>query len=421
MLVLYNIFFSIAYALSFLFRWFIPKFNEREKNIKSSLQNLNLLDTSKSTIWFHAASVGEFEQAKPIIELLKEHNPEIQIVCSFFSPSAFNTQRHYPFADAIIYLPLDLPTNTKKLINKIKPKLVVFVRYELWANYLNELKNYHIPVFLVNATAPNQNFFNRTFLMKKFYKYVFSLFDAIFTVNATHTEYFTKLGLKQQSVHTLTDTRFDRIAQKVSASKQNKLLPDDLLEDELIFIAGSIWKRDFEIIKLAIEDYNRKNTQKITSILVPHEPNEEFLQYIESNLPQAIRFSKLQLSSQKVASGGVLLVDSTGKLLMLYSNAKFAYVGGAFGVGVHSLTEPAGYGLPVACGPNCYNSPDAKPMLDAGALRVIHNDGELRIWISEMANNNELRNHQAKAAYNYVHSKVGSTQKIIDFLSKYLV
>lgn len=420
MLVIYNIFFFIAYSFSFLIKLFFPKFKEREKNLKQSLQNLNKLDPNKTTIWFHAASVGEFEQAKPIIEQIKKFFPNVQILCSFFSPSAYKTQKNYEFADAIIYLPLDIPTNAKMLIERVKPKIAIFIRYELWANYISELKRQHIPVILVNATAPNQNFFNRSLIMKKFYKYVFSLFDAIFTVNSQNSEYFYNLGINHNSIYTLTDTRFDRIAQKVNASKSKKLLPDNIFEDELIFIAGSIWRKDFEIIRSALSEYNKLNSIKITSILVPHEPVDDFLQYIEASFQNTVRLSKLLTSKQKIRSGGFLLVDSVGKLLMLYANADFAYVGGAFGRGVHSLTEPAGYGLPIACGPNCFNSPDAKSMLDAGALQIIHNDKELLNWITEIVNDKNKRNLQAKASFEYVHSQVGSTKKIVEYISKHL-
>jgi 3-deoxy-D-manno-octulosonic-acid transferase len=419
MIIIYNIALHILYFFSFILKPFFQKFNEREKNVNSSLQSLNKLDHTRKKTWFHAASVGEFEQAKPIIETLKSKFPDLQIICSFFSPSAYRTQAKYEYADATFYLPLDLPTNSKFVINKIKPNAVVFVRYELWANYLFLLKNYNVPTFLVNATAPNQNFFNKTFFMKKFYKFVFSLFHTIFVVNSDHSHYFQQLNVKFD-VQVLPDTRFDRIVQKVETAKSKPIISHSSFSDKFIFVAGSIWEKDFEIIANALIKYNSNNSNKITSILVPHEPHETFLQTIETVFPNSIRLSKLLSEPQTIQSGGVVLVDSIGKLLMLYSNAYFAYVGGAFGVGVHSLTEPAGYGIPIACGPNCFNSPDAKPMLDCNALSIIRNSDEFHRLITELTNNQTLHKIRSEASRNYVYSKVGSSDKFVEFLSQFL-
>ncbi len=416
MIILYNIALLILYFFSFILKPFFLKFKEREKNVNLSLQSLNKLNHTRKIIWFHAASVGEFEQAKPIIETLKTKFPDVQIVCSFFSPSAYKTQAEYEYADAIFYLPLDLPTNSKLVINKIKPDAVVFVRYELWANYLLLLKKYNVPTFLVNATAPNQNFFNKTLLMKKFYRFVFSLFNAIFVVNSEHLHYFQQLKIKTD-IKVLPDTRFDRIVQKVKTAKSKPIISTSSFSDKFIFVAGSIWEKDFEIIANALIKYNFSNLNKITSILVPHEPNETFLQSIETVFPNSIRLSKLLSEPQTVQPGGVVLVDNVGKLLMLYSNAHFAYVGGAFGVGVHSLTEPAGYGIPVACGPNCFNSPDAKPMLEGNALSIIHNSKDLHRWITELTIDKSTYNSRSKASRDYVYSKVGSSDKFVEFLS----
>lgn len=419
MIILYNIIFRALYFFSFVLKPFLPKFKEREKNVSLSLQSLTKLDHNRNKIWFHAASVGEFEQAKPIIELLKSKYPDIQIICSFFSPSAYKTQAKYEYADSIFYLPLDLPSKSKYIINLIKPDVVVFVRYELWANYLYILKKYNIPTFLINATAPNPNVFNKTLLMKLFYKFVFSLFHTIFVVNNDHLKYFQQLNVKSD-LKLLPDTRFDRIIQKVETAKSKPIISTNSFSDKFIFVAGSIWEKDFEIISAALINYNSNNSKKITSILVPHEPKEDFLRSIETIFPNAIRLSKLLSEPQTIQSGGVVLVDSVGKLLMLYSNANFAYVGGAFGVGVHSLTEPAGYGIPVACGPNCFNSPDAKPMLDCNTLSIIHSSDEFYHWLTELINNSAIYNTRSEASRNYVYSKVGSSEKFVEFLSPFL-
>lgn len=419
MIIIYNIFLHIAYFFALFAKPFLHKFKEREQNVSLTLNFIENLNHNNKKIWFHAASVGEFEQAKPIIEKIKEKYPNVQILCSFFSPSAYRTQKNYPFADYTFYLPIDLPKNAKRLVRKIKPDLVIFVRYELWANYLWQLKKINVPTFLINATAPNQNFFNKTFFMRKYYKFVFSLFTNIFTVNQFHTNYFNKL-LRNNNIQTLSDTRFDRIIQKVEQAKSKAIFPKSLIKDKNIFVAGSIWEKDFLIIEPVIKKYNFTNNDKLTTILVPHEPKEKFLKAIETAFPDCIRLSLFLDNPIELNTGSVIIVDSVGKLLMLYSYATLAYVGGGFGVGVHSITEPAGYGIPVACGPNCFNSPDSRPMLDEGALNIVHSNNELYDWIYLITTDNFKYTSQANAAYNYVHSRAGSSEKFFSFIENYL-
>ena len=283
MLFIYNFLFYFFLAISKIFALFLPKLKERNSNLNKSLAKLDNLDVSQKTIWFHSASMGEFEQAKPIIEFLKNsfknsenineqkniNEKKIQIVCTFFSPSGYNSQKNYSFADAICYLPNDTYFSAKKFIEKIKPEVVVFVRYELWLNYLTILRKKNIFTILVNATYPTQ--LKKSNLLKIFYKKIFNNFNEIYAVSYENTSYFNELDLKSKIISS-NDTRIDRITQKVNEAKQFPIISKDLFsKDEIILVAGSVWKKDVDILLAAYNKFCEKFPNKLRLILVPHE------------------------------------------------------------------------------------------------------------------------------------------------------
>lgn len=425
MSAIYDIFiYLIALPLKWVLSLFNSKLKEREREWRKSMKVLDSLPPDSQRVWFHASSMGEYEQAKPVIEHLKRANKNLTIICSFYSPSGFKTQSNYPFADAILYMPFDTIANARYFIESVRPDLAVFVRYDAWRNHLLELKSHAVPIILINATEPKATFWNNLSFVKSFYKSNYSLFDEIFTVGQFHTDYFKHLGT-QSKIITSADTRFDRIMEKVESVRNEKIIPQQLFTDDNILVAGSIWKADFEIIRDAVALINSSSADKISVIYVPHEPTDSFISELKNRLANAIILSDLlnKIDNNidiKIPSGGAVIVDSIGKLLKLYGNATFAYIGGAFGAGVHSLTEPAGYGIPLACGKNCFNSPDAKGLIDAEALTPISNAAELEEWLKTMISDKSKSTKTGKAAYDYINQSKGASAAIADEIQRRL-
>lgn len=426
MSIIYNIIISFLFLFSKILSIFFPKINERNKNKKNSLKNLTVLDSNAKTIWFHSASMGEFEQAKPIIEFLKNANPKIQIVCTFFSPSGFNTQKNYKFADAICYLPDDTYFSAKNFINKIKPDVAIFVRYELWFNFISHLNKMQIKTFLINATCPT--ILEKCKILTPFYKDIFNKFSEIYAVSKAQTNKFNQLKLKTKITQS-SDTRFDRILQKVAEAKVNPVISRDLFfENELIFVAGSVWNQDVDVIVDAYKLLLRNSEIKLRLIFVPHEPTLHNVKYIERKIQNTIAKKTILLSeilncnqiSKNDLAEKIIIVDSIGKLLKLYGIADIAYIGGGFGVGVHSITEPAGYGIPLVAGKNCFNSPDTPPLIEQKALTIIENSEMLFDFFTQNISA-ENRNKIGLAAQNYIKNNCGSTVIIANKILEELV
>jgi len=420
--IIYNLFiYLIALPIKYVLSFFLPKLAEREKYTTdsiSTIETFQLID-SKIKIWFHAASMGEFEQAKPIIEFLKRTNPDLFIIASLFSPSGYNTQKNYEYADSIVYMPFDTIYNAKNFISKLKPNLAVFIRYELWLNHLFVLNNNKIPALLINATAPSKSIWNKALFV--YYKYAFSLFTNIFTVGSKHTDYFNNIGV-MTSIETLSDTRFTRILEKVWQSANEKIIPIDIFYgDDIILVAGSTWSKDEEIIANAVERINQNSPIKITVIYVPHEPTKKHISKLINKLGDAILLSDLLISisqnnQKKIPRGGKIITDSIGKLLKLYGNAHIAYIGGGFGAGAHSLSEAAGYSLPLVCGPNCFNSPDTVYLYNSKALQIVSNDIELEAFLLQLISSYELRKNIGTFAGDYIKQNANSTEVISTYI-----
>jgi 3-deoxy-D-manno-octulosonic-acid transferase len=407
---------------------FNKKIRDREKNWEKVLLNekSKLLSLKGFRIWFHSASMGEFEQAKPIIEKIKKMHPDIVIIISFFSPSGYNNQKNYEFADSVLYLPFDTLANAKYFIKNIKPDMAVFIRYEIWRNFLRILKKKHIPAFLICATKPNQKFLYKLPFLRQFTKSNYSIFKKIFTVSEEHTQFFQDLKILSE-IQTLSDTRFDRIIENVEKAKNKSIYPKELFkEHEFILVAGSTWEKDEDILIDSLIDIEKQNAN-IKFIIVPHEPTEKHIKKLKSQLPHSYLLSQIedflkkenQLTNISNFLGkNHIIVDSIGKLLTLYSLADAAYIGGGFGSGVHSITEPAGYGIPLACGPKYFNSPDAIKLYSYGSLKVMKNKNDFSEWLMKNIKDETYRVQAGMLNRDYLYKLKGSTDKIIMDLEK---
>lgn len=324
-----------------------------------------------------------------------------------FSPSGYNTQKNYTFADAVFYLPLDTKSSVNNLLNALNPEAIILVRYEIWLNLLTQSYSKNIPLYLIDATFPSGILAN----IQSFIATAFNKFDKIYAVNQEQTDKFIKAGIKR--VETLADTRLDRIAGKVKEARKSPLLDKSIFSGRKVLVAGSSWQPDETIISEASKEIG---IDKLSVIYVPHEPTSEHIEELKKLVPNSILLSKLEtleLNEQtKELSTKHIIVDSIGKLLGLYSSADIAYIGGAFGVGVHSVTEPAGYGIPLITGKNNTNSPDAPKLEQIGALKSVKTADDLKSHLIVLLENEAEYQKISSLSGDYVNSALGSSKVI---------
>jgi len=296
---------------------------------------------------------------------------------------------------------------------------------EIWHNYLHQCAKRNIPAFLIAATKPQKSKLISFEPVKQFYALNYSYFDKIYTVGNRHSDFFKSLDIKSEII-TATDPRFDRIKAAVEKNRKQEIINREIFGNEFVLVAGSTWPPDEDILVPALERLN-KNNFKYRCIFVPHEPTEEHLERLAGKT-NSILLSELtdMLSKEKdpekireALGGKHIITDTIGKLLSLYGVADAAYIGGAFGVGVHSVTEPAGYCLPLATGPKINNSPDAPELLKAGSLTIVRDDSEVEKWLNEISND-ETHAQQSKISEEYIKSRLGTSDIIIREIKKAL-
>ncbi|MBI3260462.1 MAG: hypothetical protein HYZ54_13465 [Ignavibacteriae bacterium] len=393
-----------------------PKLREREESWKTTITCIPSHPENYRRIWFHVASMGEFEQAKPIIELLKKDNPELSIIVSFFSPSGYRNQKNYPLADAVVYMPFDTRKKARQFIEAINPDVVVFIRYELWLNHLAELSQWKIPVYLFCATFPNSSIWNYPVFRSALHR-ILNYFTEIYTVSQRETNLFLSINTTTPIISSV-DTRFDRIISVIENSqKESPILPDNYFKpDDIVLVAGSTWQPDEEILIKAFHSLEQQG-HSIRSIIVPHEPTPEHTQALKNNLRDSVLLSEI---NGKNSDARHTIVDSIGKLLKLYSYADIVYVGGGFGAGVHSTAEPAGYGVPLVSGRNISRSPDAQNLVTLEALTCINSSNELTEWLLKMVNDESERLKRGELSRQYVYKGLGGSKTAAEIIANYL-
>ena len=416
---LYNYLFLLIFYLLIIFAaLFNSKIKKGIKGRRGIFKELLLksksLNKSRKTIWFHSSSYGEFEQAKPIIEQLRKES-DINIVVSFFSPSGYVNSRNYPHADLITYLPLDTTTNAKRFIEIIQPNLALFMRYDIWPNHIWALREKDIPCFLVDATMRG-NSLRKLPLMKSFHKTLFRDIKKILTVSEEDANGFRSFNCSDEQLHVVGDTRFDRVHQRSLAAKESNLIKQEILNQKKVFVAGSTWEQDEEVILPAFIKL-AKFDESVILIIAPHEPTLLRLEKIDHEFAgkiSTIRFSHLNNYSDE----RVIIVDSIGILLTLYTYADAAFVGGSFKQNIHNVLEAAVYGIPVLFGPKIDNSQEAKQLLETKGGMLVKDKKEAYRRIRSLFSNEELKTTRGKIAYDYVRKNIGATGKIINEINK---
>ena len=368
------------------------------------------LSTRKSkTIWIHCASLGEFEQGRPIIESIKKNYPKTFILLTFFSPSGYEVRKNYALADFVCYLPADTPKQAKQFINIVQPELVIFVKYEFWLNMLEVLKQKNIPVLLTSAIfRENQIFFK---WYGSLWRNALRGFKHIFVQNQESATLLASIQLKNFSIG--GDTRFDRV---VEIANQFIAIPqiEKFCNKKSVLVAGSTWIADEILLSKLATAF-----PKWKMIIAPHEIDENHLSNLEKSFQQSCRFSALiNLSEKELESIQILIIDNIGMLSKLYNYANICYVGGGFGSGIHNVLEAAVYGKSVLFGPKFHKFDEAKALIKAGGAFSIQDEISLFSKFSDLKDNSVLMSQTGSIAGNFVHQNAGATALIIDYIKK---
>jgi len=353
-------------------------------------------------IWFHAASLGEFEQGRPLIERIKERYPEYKVILTFFSPSGYEVRKTYPGADIICYLPFDKPRNVNRFLDIVHPCMAFFIKYEFWKNYLDELHCRRIPIYSVSSIFRKEQIFFKWY--GGTYRKVLKDFDQLFVQNETSKRFLSKIGVSKVTV--VGDTRFDRVLE-ISLNAKDLKLVEMFKGDSLTMVAGSSWRPDEELF---IEYFN--NHPKMKLIVAAHVIDENHLVEIISKLKRPyIRYSKA--NEENITKADCLIVDCFGLLSSIYRYGEIAYIGGGFGVGIHNILEAAVYGMPVIFGPKHNKFMEARELVDAGGAFAIRTFEDLKQLLDKMTENPAYLKDVGDSAGNYVKSRVGATERIL--------
>ncbi len=368
------------------------------------------LTNNSEVIWFHCASLGEFEQGRPIIEAIKKENPNCTLLLTFFSPSGYEIRKNYESADIVCYLPLDSKRNAKKFIEMVNPALAVFVKYEFWPNILRALKNNQVETLLISGIFRKKQPFFKWYggWMRK----SLTAFKHFFVQDENSKELLNSIGYSNVTVS--GDTRFDRVFE---ITKQNNKLPfiEDFIDGNYTLVAGSTWKEDEELL---INYINTKASKLEKFIIVPHNIDKKAIEKLKNELTKkTILFSEKDKVSLKEYQ--VLIVDTVGILTKIYSYASIAYVGGGFTkTGVHNVLEPAVFGVPIIIGPQFSKFNEVKDLVKLEACFSINNFKKLSVLLEKFFHSNTLIEKAGTKAYDYVMEKTGATTKILNYLKK---
>lgn len=418
----YNVF--VLPILFFLFR-FAGLFNKKIKTgIEGRTDLFNSLEqkistlTSKQRLLFHASSLGEFEQAKPIIAALKERFPKkIDIIVSFFSPSGYENSKAYKLADAICYIPFDTPWNASRFVNIVQPNAVIILRYDVWPNSIWSFKKRKIPLFIVNATMKKNSL--RFFpIIQQFHKYLYDSFNYILTVSTDDVHAFQQFGITKPVLASIGDTRFDQVLKRSVDAYQRQIFSRSVIKGKKIFVVGQSWGEDDDVLLPVLFKLLKLHSSLLT-IIVPHEPTVEHLEELENKLERRcsfIRFSEMN----KYNGEQVILIDSIGILVALYQYAHVAYVGGSFRQGVHNVLEPAVFGIPVLYGPKHLNSQEAIELANRGGAFVVQNEKELYRRLRSLLENDDQRKRAGVIAKSFVEENCGATERFLQYFEPYI-
>ncbi|HQV34736.1 MAG TPA: glycosyltransferase N-terminal domain-containing protein [Flavobacterium sp.] len=405
MFFLYNILVHFAGFLLKISAVFNPKmklFVEGRKNIFETLKHN--ISTNDKTIWFHAASLGEFEQGLPVVEKIKIKFPSHKIIVTFFSPSGFEVRKNNSVADLTIYLPLDTKENAKLFLELTHPELVFFIKYEYWPNYLNELKKQKTKTYLISGILrENQVFFK---WYGGFYRNCLQTFEHFFVQNESSKKLLQSLGY--QNVKISGDTRFDRVVSILERDNSLGFI-EEFKKNTTTIVIGSSWPKDEELLV----NFINQSSENVKFIIAPHNIKSEQIQELKKSISKSvILFS--EKDSKKLNEYAVLIIDTIGILTKIYSYADIAYIGGGYGnPGVHNILEPATFGIPIVIGPNYTHFAEATALVGLEGCVSISSQNELNNAFSNLILNRDIRHEKGHICSTFVQMNKGATAVIL--------
>lgn len=408
--MIYNItiyFIAFVYRLAALFNFKAKQFVNGRKKIFERLRS-HFAENASKIVWVHCASLGEFEQGRPIIEQIKAQQNDLKIFLTFFSPSGYEVRKKYENADYIYYLPWDTPHNAQQLVDIVKPALVIFVKYEFWFNYSRQLKNKNIPLVSASCILRSNQIFFKSY--GGFFRRILKNFHAFFVQNTETQKLLRSIGIDSVIAG---DTRFDRVLQIMASAKEIEVARA-FKNEQQTWVIGSCWPTDMEVLSPFINE----TSQHLKFIIAPHEINEKFLNQIEQSVHvKTVRFSQADKTNAKDAN--VLIIDNIGMLSTLYKYGEVAYVGGAFGDGLHNILEAACYGIPVFFGnKNYYKFQEAHDLIGRGGAFEVSGYADLKLKYQLLTSRPENYLMACNVTKSYVEENRGATQMIVDYCLK---
>ena len=365
------------------------------------------ISATDKTIWFHCASLGEFEQGVPIMEAMRKLKPDYRIVVSFFSPSGFEIKKNTPLADVVVYLPMDTPSNAKKFIKIVHPSLAFFVKYEFWPNYLFGLQKKNIPTLLVSGVFREKQIFFKSY--GGFMRKALETFEHFFVQEENSEALLKNIGFNNVTIS--GDTRFDRVSHQIEMDNTLKFA-EEFKGNSLCIVCGSTWPEDEALLL----NYINSAPENVKLIIAPHK-----IEAIKIDDFRKKIIKKTVLHSNKdevnISEYSVLIIDCIGLLSKLYSYADVAYIGGAAGkTGLHNILEAATFGVPIVIGENYDEFPEAIQQRDLAGLYSVQNSSECDKIITKLINNANFRDKTGMIAVHFVNKNTGATQKIVNYI-----
>ncbi|MCP4974796.1 MAG: 3-deoxy-D-manno-octulosonic acid transferase [Maribacter sp.] len=401
---IYNLIVHITWFHLIIVALFHPKIKLFVQGRKEAFSTLkNKIQKNDKVIWVHAASLGEFEQGLPVIEKLKSTYPSHKILITFFSPSGYEVKKNNEIADAVVYLPMDTRKNAKRFLAAVNPSLAIFVKYEIWPNYLKVLKEKQVPTLLISAIFRKEQVFFKWYggIMRKSLK----AFTHFFVQDKSSVALLE--SIKLNNVTLSGDTRFDRVSE-ILESDNNLTFMEQFKANETCLVAGSTWPEDEEIIV----KYINESPKPLKVVIAPHNINADHIQSLKKSiLKRAVLYSEAE--NDAISANEVIIVDTIGLLTKIYSYADIAYVGGAFATGLHNTLEPAVFGIPIIIGPDYKGFNEAENLVDRAGILVTKSYDEFTSVLDELLGNQELLKKTGQINGNYVRENKGASVQII--------
>ncbi len=406
--LLYNTGIYLYKAAAAVASWRSPKIREMLQGEQDTLSTLGQTRMEVAPdgydVWIHVASLGEFEQGRPLMERLRRERPELKILLTFFSPSGYRVRHDYDKVDTVAYLPIDTPSAARKFIDAARPKMAIFVKYEFWGNYLETLSKNAIPTYIISAIfRPGQIFFRPFGGM---FRKMLRTFKHLYVQDDRSKELLASIGIENVTV--AGDTRFDRVTDIQRTIRQLPIIERFVAGSPFTLVVGSSWAPDEDII---IPWTTANNDVRL--IIAPHEFNENRLENLTRRLgPGTARLSQISAPEDLSPACRAVIVDSFGLLSSIYRYAHTAYIGGGFGAGIHNINEAAVYGIPVVFGPRHSKFKEASDLIECGGGFEVTNRGSLATILSSLKTDHVKRINAGEAAGNYIKTHIGATDKI---------